>query len=92
MDWGNKMTGEIPKKTRVTPYYQIVNLEKLDIINMILGGIKPTVNDVKINVATITGTPKEPKIEWRRSELEAMSVRFLLKLYRTRAHRKVSVR
>lgn len=86
------MSGEIPNGNRVTPHYQIVNLGKPDIINMILGGLKPTLNDVKINLASITGTPKEPKIEWRRSALESMSIKFLLKIYRTRAHRRVSVR
>ncbi|MCB0627935.1 MAG: hypothetical protein KDC43_29420 [Saprospiraceae bacterium] len=77
---------------KATNPYKIINMEKLDIINMLIGGVKPTMLDVKLNNAKISGTPKDPSIEWDRYQLNRMSTRFLLNLYRSRAHRKVAVK
>ena len=68
--------------------YKVLNMRREDILNMLIGGVKPTQHDVVMGLARFTGTPSDPKVEWNRKAFDKISVAFILKMYRKRADRK----
>ena len=57
-----------------------VKVERLDVVNMICGGVTPNQRDVELGMARVGPSG----IEWRRDLLLTNSFRFLLNFYKKR--------